>query len=54
TLEIKAEKKYYKLVELPVKVIPDKAKASYKNGVLEVRLTKKEQTKPSGVHISVE
>src|SRR5579875_2416198 len=32
TLEIKAEKKYYKLVELPVKVIPDKAKASYKNG----------------------
>ncbi len=54
TLEIKAEKKYYKLVELPVKVIPDKAKASYKNGVLEVRLTKKEQSKPSGVHINVE
>ncbi|MEM0321108.1 MAG: archaeal heat shock protein Hsp20 [Thermoprotei archaeon] len=54
TLEIKAEKKYYRLVELPVKVIPDKAKASYKNGVLEVRLTKRESSKPKGVSINIE
>jgi HSP20 family protein len=55
TLEIRADKKYYKMVELPVKVVPDKAKASYKNGVLEVRLAKKDKSKPpSGVQINVE
>jgi len=55
TLEIRAENRYYKLVELPVKVMPDKAKASYKNGVLEVRLAKKEKSKaPSGVSINIE
>lgn len=44
TLEIKAGQKYYKVVELPSKVLADKAKASYKNGVLEVRLPKKEKS----------
>jgi len=35
--------KYYKLVDLPTEVVPDKAKASYRNGVLEVHLQKKEK-----------
>ncbi len=35
------DRKYYKEVELPVEVDPDTAKASYRNGVLEIRIKKK-------------
>jgi len=45
------QRKYYKKVELPVKVEPKKAKASYKNGVLEVTLKKKEE--PEGEPIKL-
>jgi len=54
-LEIKAGDKYYKHLELPTEVIPDKAKATYKNGVLEIRLPrKKAKEKPKGKKIQVE
>ncbi len=43
-----AERKYHKIVELPVKVDTKKAKASYKNGVLEVKLQKKTDKEPKG------
>ncbi|KYH42083.1 MAG: heat shock protein Hsp20 [Candidatus Bathyarchaeota archaeon B26-2] len=39
------QRKYHKKVELPVKVDPKKAKASYKNGVLEVTLQRKKEPK---------
>ncbi len=46
-------RKYYKEVELPAEVDPKSAKASYKNGVLEVKLKKiKKETK--GFEIKVE
>ena len=48
------QRKYYKEVELPVKVDPKKAKSSYKNGVLEVSLPKKEEEKPKGEPIKIE
>ena len=49
------ERKYYKEVDLPVKVDPRKAKSSYKNGVLEVTLPKKEEKrKPKGEPIKIE
>ncbi|RJS85739.1 Hsp20/alpha crystallin family protein [Candidatus Bathyarchaeota archaeon] len=47
------QRKYYKEVELPVKVDPKKAKSSYKNGVLEVSLPKKKE-KPKGEPIKIE
>jgi len=47
-------RKYYKEVELPVKVDPKKAKSSYRNGVLEVSLPKKEEEKPKGEPIKIE
>ncbi|MCE4617743.1 MAG: Hsp20/alpha crystallin family protein [Desulfurococcales archaeon] len=47
------EKRYYKEIELPVKVDPGKARASYKNGVLEVRI-KKADVSDKGVEIKVE
>jgi len=36
------ERKYHKELELPASVLPTSSKASYKNGVLEVRLKKAE------------
>ncbi|MCY0868006.1 MAG: Hsp20/alpha crystallin family protein [Desulfurococcus sp.] len=46
-------RRYYKEVELPARVDPSSAKASYKNGVLEVKL-KKAAGERRGVKISVE
>ena len=48
------ERKYFKEIELPVKVEPKMAKSSYKNGVLEVTLPRKEETKPKGEQINIE
>lgn len=48
------QRKYYKKVELPTRIKPDTAKASYKNGVLEVKLDKLEKGKPRGTRIVVE
>jgi HSP20 family protein len=55
-LDIKARnefRKYSESVELPVKVDPRSAKATYRNGVLEVKL-KRVQPQEEKSHISVE
>jgi len=44
---------YYRAISLPSEVFPDKVKASYKNGVLEVRMKKKVKTE-EGKAIKVE
>jgi len=55
TISVDAEKrKYRKNVDLPVKVDPKSAKASYKNGVLEVTLERLEKEKPAGKRITIE
>lgn len=55
TISVDTEKrKYYKEVDLPVRVDPKSSKASYKNGVLEVSLNKVEERKPTGERISIE
>ncbi|MCD6510310.1 MAG: Hsp20/alpha crystallin family protein [Thermoprotei archaeon] len=47
--------KYYKEVDLPARVKPETAKATYKNGVLEVTLEKVEKEKRGkGVRIKIE
>lgn len=48
-----ADRKYHKELALPAKVDPKSAKASYKNGVLEVRLTKTMEKMFRGERISV-
>jgi len=47
SLEIRAEndRKYYKEVKFDEPVIPESAKASYKNGILSVKIKKKEAEK---------
>lgn len=47
------QRKYYKEVELPAKVESKQAKASYKNGVLDVTIPKKKKEKPKGEPIEL-
>ncbi|ADI31476.1 archaeal heat shock protein Hsp20 [Staphylothermus hellenicus] len=48
-------RKYYKEVELPAEVDPGSAKATYKNGVLEVTLKKiKRSEKKKGYEVKIE
>lgn len=41
SLEIRASGSFYKVIKLPSRVDPERAKATFNNGVLEVRLPKK-------------
>lgn len=47
-------RKYYKEVDLPAEVDPKVCKATYKNGVLEIILTKSKKEKPTGESIKIE
>jgi HSP20 family protein len=54
TISVDTEKrKYYKELELPVEVNPESAKASYKNGVLEVTLDRIKPKRP-GKEVKIE
>lgn len=46
--------RYFKEVRLPAKVDSQKARSSYKNGILEVSLPKKEKEKPKGESLKIE
>ncbi|MCS7140223.1 MAG: Hsp20/alpha crystallin family protein [Candidatus Nezhaarchaeota archaeon] len=57
SVTIKAEhgdRKYYADVKLPAKVDPSSAKASYRNGVLEVTFKLKERVEEKGYEIKVD
>jgi HSP20 family protein len=55
TVKVDSEyRKYYKEIGLPAPVHAESAQARFKNGVLEVRLTKVKKDKPSGKKIDVE
>ena len=50
-----AERKYQKTIKLPVEVKPETAKASYKNGVLEVKIERKTpKPQAKGAKIKIE
>ncbi|MEN3006086.1 MAG: archaeal heat shock protein Hsp20 [Candidatus Methanosuratincola petrocarbonis] len=49
------ERSYYKELELPVEVDPSNSKSNYKNGILEVVLAKKRESKrPKGESIPID
>jgi HSP20 family protein len=55
TISVDTERrKYSKEVDLPAEVDPKIGKASYKNGVLEVTLTKAEKGEPEGERIKLD
>ena len=43
--------KYYKKIDLPTDIDPDSSKASYKNGVLEVTLAKRQKKEGKGIRV---
>ncbi|MDO9099035.1 MAG: Hsp20/alpha crystallin family protein, partial [Candidatus Methanoperedens sp.] len=47
-------RKYYKRESTPCPVNPDSARAKYNNGVLEITLKLKEETKPSGKVVKID
>jgi HSP20 family protein len=61
--EEKKEQSYYRLessygvfqrsITLPSHVAADKVKASFKNGILEIELPKKEEAKPKQIRVDV-
>jgi HSP20 family protein len=58
TLKIKVDKtqrKYHKTLDLPCDVIPNTTKATYKNGILDIVIKRKEKRKPGkGFHVNIE
>ena len=48
-------RKYHKLIDLPCSVVPDKAKATYNNGVLDITVKRKEKKRDNeGYHVTIE
>jgi HSP20 family protein len=57
TVEITSDdpqRKYHKVVDLPIEADTETAKSTYNNGILEVVFSKKKQAKPKGKEIKVE
>jgi len=58
TLEIRVDtpqRKYHKIVDLPCDVVPKTTKATYKNGVLDIVIKRKEKKKPGeGYRVNIE
>lgn len=57
TLEVKSEdpqRKYHKVIDLPLEADLETAKSKYNNGILEISFDKKKETKPKGREIKVE
>lgn len=55
TISVDTDKrKYRREVDLPIKVDPQSAKASYKNGVLDITLRRREERKSTGKRIAIE
>ncbi len=48
------DRKYYKVIELPERVKPETAKASYHNGILDVTIEKEQPKKKGGTKVRID
>lgn len=49
-----SEYSYYREITLPTNVVAEKAKASYKNGMLNLELPKAEEVKPKSIAVKID
>ena len=57
TVEVKSEdpqRKYHKIIDLPLDANIETAKSKYINGILEITFDKKKETKPKGKQIKID
>lgn len=54
TLEVDAPRRYRKVLDLPARVKPSSAKATYKNGILDVTLEREAPRKDTGHRVDIE
>ncbi len=54
TVRVDKGRKYHKQIRLPSKVIPSTAKATYKNGVLDITLTRVDSENDPGHKVSIQ
>jgi len=54
TVRVDTARKYHKRMRLPAKVLPSSAKATFKNGVLDVTLQRKVERKDPGQRVDIE
>ncbi|MFB5599761.1 MAG: archaeal heat shock protein Hsp20 [Nitrososphaeraceae archaeon] len=48
------QRKYHKIIEIPNDIDTETAKSTYHNGILEIILNKRKETKPKGKEIKIE
>lgn len=54
TVRVDKGRKYHKRIELPAKVVPSSAKATFKNGVLDLVVRRKAEGKDPGQRVDIE
>lgn len=54
TVRVEKGRRYHKAIQLPAKVIPSSAKATFKNGILDVTLQRKQERADPGHRVSIE
>lgn len=54
TIRVEKGRKYHKQIKLPAKVLPASAKATYKNGVLDLTLKRADEKRDPGHKVSID
>lgn len=54
TVKVEKGRRYHKRIELPAEVVPSSAKATFKNGILDVTLQRKREHADPGHRVSIE
>lgn len=54
TVRVEKGRRYHKAIELPAKVVPSSAKATFKNGILDVTLQRKQERTDPGQRVNIE
>ncbi len=54
TIRVDTPRKYYKVIPLPTPVVPKSAKATFKNGVLDLTIARRQERRDPGERVSID